>query len=416
MQKITNIELRKTMPPPRIDYRIAVYSHDTFGLGNIRRMLAICQYLLDNNPHFSILLITGSPVIHRLPLPTERFDYVKLPCLSRTEAEKYQVKSLGTTFDMTMRLRAQMIKTTLMGFHPDIVIVDKKPCGVAKELMPALEASSEAIPRAQWVLLLRDILDAPGKTRQVWRKHRYFDVIDRHYAQILVVGSQKIFDLGEEYGFPPRIKSIMKYCGYIHKSPTVIPQKNLATNGTRTVLVTPGGGQDGFRMIRAYLQGLEIHPDKGWKSLIITGPEMDGWAREEIAHLASRVNAAVTVQSFTADMQGTMSQADVIVSMGGYNSLCEIVSLGKPAVIVPRKAPVQEQWIRAQRFAHQGWVHCLDPETLTPSQLMEAIDNQLNRTLLPPPLQGTKEWQGLVRVSQAIRLLLADPGFMACHA
>ncbi len=379
-------------------------------------MLAICQHLLDNNPNFSILLITGSPVIHRLPLPVERFDYVKLPCLSRTSAEQYQVKSLGTAFDLTMHLRAQMIKTTLMGFRPDIMIVDKKPCGVAKELLPALEASLEIIPRAQWVLLLRDILDAPAKTRQLWRKHRYFEVIDRYYAQVLVVGSQKIFDLGKEYGFPSNIKPIMKYYGYIHKSPTAIAPKNMVANTIPTVLVTPGGGQDGFRMIRTYLRGLNTQPAKGWNSIIITGPEMDDRGREEIVHLASQVNATVTVQSFTADMQGLMCQADAILSMGGYNTLCEIVSLGKPAVIVPRKSPVQEQWIRAQRFAQQGWVCCLDPATLTPLQLMAAIDSQLNRTMLSPPLQEMEEWQGLERVSQAIRSLLADPNMMASHA
>ncbi len=68
--------------------RLMVYSHDTFGLGNIRRMLAISQHLIEQRDDISILLVTGSPVIHSLRLP-KRLDYIKLPCLTRTDSEHY---------------------------------------------------------------------------------------------------------------------------------------------------------------------------------------------------------------------------------------------------------------------------------------------------------------------------------------
>ena len=75
--------------------RLLVYSHDTFGLGNIRRMLAICEHLVEADVALSILLVTGSPVIHNLRLPA-RLDYIKLPCLTRRDFENYDVKYLGT--------------------------------------------------------------------------------------------------------------------------------------------------------------------------------------------------------------------------------------------------------------------------------------------------------------------------------
>jgi len=68
--------------------RLLVYSHDTFGLGNIRRMLAICEHLVETDVDLSILLVTGSPVIHNLRLPA-RLDYIKLPCLTRSDYENY---------------------------------------------------------------------------------------------------------------------------------------------------------------------------------------------------------------------------------------------------------------------------------------------------------------------------------------
>ncbi|MEL7224866.1 MAG: glycosyltransferase, partial [Cyanobacteria bacterium J06576_12] len=55
--------------------RIMVYSHDAFGLGNLRRMLAICEHLLTRWPNLSILLVSGSPMIHEFRLPVG-LDYI----------------------------------------------------------------------------------------------------------------------------------------------------------------------------------------------------------------------------------------------------------------------------------------------------------------------------------------------------
>jgi len=61
-----------------------VYSHDTFGLGNIRRMLAICSHLHASIPDLSILIVSGSPMLQSFRV-AQGIDYIKLPCLKRTE-------------------------------------------------------------------------------------------------------------------------------------------------------------------------------------------------------------------------------------------------------------------------------------------------------------------------------------------
>src|SRR5687767_14861522 len=138
--------------------RVVVYSHDTFGLGNIRRMLAICRYLLDTSPDLSILLITGSPLIHNFRIP-QRLDYIKLPCLSRTDRETYCTKYLGTTLELTMRLRSGLILSAVQEFDPHLVVVDKKPFGVKSELEPAVAYLKEHRPGVRYMLVLRDIID-----------------------------------------------------------------------------------------------------------------------------------------------------------------------------------------------------------------------------------------------------------------
>ena len=48
--------------------------------------------------------------------------------------------------------------------------------------------------------------------------------------------------------------------------------------------------------------------------------------------------------------------------MGGYNTYCEILSFDKPALIVPRVQPREEQLIRARRAAELGLIEMLLPE------------------------------------------------------
>lgn len=104
--------------------KIMVYSHDAFGLGNIRRMLAICQHLLRTLPKVSILVVSGSPALHSLQLPAG-LDYIKLPCVGRDESGELAVKYLDAGMDETVKLRSDLILTTTASFKPDLLLVDK---------------------------------------------------------------------------------------------------------------------------------------------------------------------------------------------------------------------------------------------------------------------------------------------------
>ncbi len=63
---------------------------------------------------------------------------------------------------------------------------------------------------------------------------------------------------------------------------------------------------------------------------------------------------------FDAKIEHLMKKAAAIVAMGGYNTFCEILSLDKPALIVPRKTPRLEQAIRASCAERLGLIHQLD--------------------------------------------------------
>ncbi len=359
--------------------KLVVYSHDAFGLGNIRRMLAICQYLIKAYPEASILVVSGSPALHSLRLP-KGLDYIKLPCLERDQDGVVSSKYLDTNVEEAVQLRSELILSTVKNFKPDLILVDKKPDGLQQELRATVDYLKAERPETKLVLLLRDILDAPEVTVAQWQRHSYYDMIANWYDQVWVVGTCDIFDVRREYQFPDQVAQKTRFCGYIRRErgqkPRALLRQELGLQPEeKLVLVTPGGGADGYRLVDNFLQGLERCKVQ-YRSVIISGPEMPAAQRAEISQRVAQL-PQVELLEFTDDLVGFMDAADVVLSMGGYNTIGEILSLQKRAVVVPRIQPVEEQWIRAERMAALGLFCTLHPDQLSPDVLMQALELEL---------------------------------------
>ena len=389
--------------------KIMVYSHDTFGLGNINRMLAICKHLLTSIPNLSILLVSGSPMLQSFRM-LKGLDYIKLPCLNRGEQGELMAKYLGTDIDETVKLRADLILSTTVNFKPDLVIVDKKPYGLKHELTATLNYVRSHLVETKIVLLLRDILDSPDKTIEEWQKNNYYQAIEQFYARVLIVGSPEIFDAIKEYKFPPAVTQKVQYCGYTRRPPGVkskncIREELQVLPHERLVLVTPGGGEDGYELVEAYLSGLALLPKPyQFKSLVICGPEMPVKQKQQV-ELAAKAHSQVQVGEFTDDLMSYIQAADAVVSMAGYNTICEILSAGTPAVVIPRSKPSLEQSIRAEKMANLGLFKAIPPENIEPANLIEALLSQLT---LPPQPSCQLNMNALDHVTDNIFSLLAQ--------
>jgi predicted glycosyltransferase len=386
--------------------RILVYSHDTFGLGNIRRMLEVARHLVQTSSEVSVLVVTGSPMLHAFRMP-QRVDYVKLPCLSRNVEGRYGARFLDLSLEATVRLRANIIRSAIADFAPDLILVDKKPFGVEDELSGALAEMGDGAARPKLVLLLRDILDSPEATTHVWRKNGCYAAIEAYYDQVLVVGSPEIFDLRREYDFPPFAAAKVHFCGYIARQPgrssRAETRRSLeVADHRRLVLVTPGGGEDGHTLIENYLRGLRALPTaQRPRSHIVCGPEMSAQERASL-HATAATMPQVSLQDFSDDMMSLMAAADVVVSMGGYNTVCELLTLGRRAVVVPRVRPGHEQLVRAERMSALGLLRMVHPDRLTPAGLIAAVQAELAADAVCARQSRLKSLDGLAHCTAAI--------------
>ena len=374
-------------------------------------MLAVSEYLVETTRDISVLLITGSPVIHQLRLP-ERLDYIKLPSLTRTAPDVYCAKTLGTNIDETMRLRSDLILAAAANFRPDLVLVDKKPCGVKNELTRTLEwLKSETSARV--ALVLRDILDSPESTIPVWQSQGYSERIISSYDKVFVLGDPQIFDPRLEYAFPRAVSAKTVFCGYLGKRRAVGSRASVREQlgvapDERLIVVTAGGGEDGHPIVKTYCAALsEIHRLGRIRSLIITGPEMPPLQRDMISSTTAG-NPRVACRMFVENMMAYMEAADLVVSMGGYNTVCELLSTGKRSVVIPRAEPVAEQWIRAERMAHLGLFSVIHPRELTPATLTEAVAAELDGTGKSGRAVQLPDLKALANISRCCSRLLPD--------
>jgi predicted glycosyltransferase len=345
-------------------------------------MLAICESLLKDIPGLSILLLSGSPMVQSFRLP-KGLDYIKLPCLNRGETGNIATKYLQTDSDQIIQLRSDLILSAAVHFKPDLFLVDKKPFGLQNEIKKTVKYLRSWCPKTKIVLLLRDILDAPAKTMAEWQKTGFHAAVEKYYDQLLVVGSPEVFDFVQEYRLPPAIANKVKFCGYMgrpqgRQDRSAIRQELQVLPEERLVVVTPGGGEDGYPMIHNYLLGLKLLPaNHNIKSLIISGPEMSVAEREKLSEMAEQYPHVQMVE-FTDDLISYLAAADTIVSMGGYNTICEILSAQKPAVVIPRVRPSQEQLVRAEKMTQLGLFKAVHPDQLNPDSLIQTLLQQLS--------------------------------------
>lgn len=358
-----------------VEPRILLYSHDTFGLGHTKRTISLGEAILERNPGAKVLYVTGSPMIQDLRLP-HGMDYVKLPSAIKLGWEKYASRYLELPFDDFLRLRTRLISTAAREFRPDVFLVDHAPVGMSGEILPTLRTLHRSGSRI--VLGLRDVLDDPASVAAVWKKNRVIEVIRSFYDLILVYGMRKFYDPIHEYGIPPDVGRKTHFTGYVYKPRTVQPadrvRKRLKIPEGPLVLVTVGSGEDGGPILKLVREALRVRPLQGFSTLLATGPMCPDDVR---LALMEEENKRILVGEFVEDLPSVIAASDLVVCMGGYNSLCELLAYGHRGIVLPRTAPRREQLIRASFLAKKGFVSCMVPNECTPLMLRDAIEAQL---------------------------------------
>lgn len=376
---------------PRRRARFLFFTNECVGLGHLQRCLTLATAVVAEDPSATALIVTGSQYVpHGLPAGV---DILKLPAMGRDGAGSYAARSLGVDSSHLSRVRAGVASAIAREFDPDVVVVDKLPLGVDSELESTLREIREG--HARVVLGLRDIEDSPEAVRRRWDEGRHGEVLETLYDQVLVYGPESSLDMLDCVSWDRPLPPV-EHVGFVGAEPARSRPDDLPEE---YLLVTFGGGVDGFPLAAAFLEAVRERP-LPLPALLVTGPLM---ADAEVDDLRARAAGLdVVVQTSRDDLAAAAAHARAAVAMAGYNTVSELLRAGTPSLLVPRVRPSSEQLIRAEGLAASGTVDLLHPDDLSPAVLRAALDRLLARPRTATDLGDT---DGATRAG---RLLIAQ--------
>jgi predicted glycosyltransferase len=386
------------LAPTRL--RVASYSHDTLGLGHIRRSLLVAQAVAQSYLGATTLMIAGAREAGIFPWASG-VDCLTLPSIQKGDDGKYRSRRLHLPLPELVTIRARIIQSALEAYAPDVLIVDTEPRGAFRELEPAL-STLRMQGRTHCVLGLRDVRDEAAVVRREWAKASGDAAIRDYYDQVWVYGDPRVFDVVEEYGLTAEVSARVRYTGFLDQTARlrfVLPGDDgprlLATlPAGRLILCTVGGGQDGAQLARSFIEA-ELPP--GASGLVLVGPQMAAHLLDELRERAARAGR-MRVLRFLPEPAPLLERADRLVIMGGYNSTLEAISFGKPTLVVPRVRPRLEQWIRAERMSRLGLVDVLHPDQLSSERIAEWLASDR----APRPAREVIDMDGLDRLVELL--------------
>jgi predicted glycosyltransferase len=388
--------------------RIATYSQGMHGFGHIRRNATIAHALRASGMQPVILMVAEAWQAGAIPLP-EGVDCVTLPGLRKEADGGLNARSLDVSDQELIALRSKVIRKALKSFEPDVLLVDYLPLGAGGELIRTLKRIRK-YRRTRCVLGLREVLQDPETVLRTWTADGTMDAMRDYYDAIWIYGDPAVFDPVREYGVFDGVASKVRYTGYLDQRPRLAfagaqgtqSLANLPPPPGKVALCVVGGGLDGHALAEAFVEA-ELPADT--TGMVVTGPYMPPELRQRLLERAQR-HPRCDVLEFVPDPTPLIDRADRIIAMGGYNTICEVLSFEKHALIVPRVHPEPEQWIRAERLRDLGLIEMLHPDQLSPRALTE----WLARDLGPPPASRSRvDVGGLTRIPELFAEVLGVP-------
>ncbi|ROQ93433.1 glycosyltransferase family protein [Desulfosoma caldarium] len=370
--------------------KILQYCQHVLGIGHFLRSMLIAEAFSDHELYF---VEGGQPLpgfrasshVRRIALPPLMMD----PQFTALETDRGDVREV-------QEARQKILLDLHDAIQPDVLLLELFPFGRKRfqfELIPLLEKNAASAHRARVVCSLRDILVEKADAKAF--EERVLKIVNRYYDLILVHADPACVRLEETFGRVPDIDPPIHYTGYVTRN-HLDPQPHREAG--RIVLST-GGGRVGVELIRAVFDAFGKIPHAGLRLHVHEGPFMESQDRETLRALASR-DPRISWQPFSHVFLNVLAQAELSISMAGYNTCMDIIASGVKALVYPFPQN-REQALRAERLESLGVLRIL--RSLDPNRLAAQIQEALSS---PPPAPGRLKTNGAQETVRAIENLV----------
>jgi predicted glycosyltransferase len=368
--------------------RLLFYCQSLVGIGHLTASLQVIRELLS---HSDVDLIYGG---HRIDISLEHpgFRTIFLPTLLIEESSgELYAPDQHSTIEQLWRLRSEQIDAFLRPPY-DAAIVEFFPFGRRKfkqeihALFQRLREQDDSLPVFSFVreVLVPDTLES---------EQRMVQSVNDHIHTVFVRGDPQVIRFEETFSLAHQIADKICYLGYLGATlPETRPFR------TKQILVSQGGGSIGLELLEAAIQAAPLLPE--YRFLIATGSKTTA---ADFANLADMVRSDnVKIAPFLPDFRERLLESALSVSLGGDNTLMDVISTGTPGLAFPYPGN-SEQSTRINKLAEKGFIHALSTEDLKPDKLRQRILHALS---CPYP-EVAIAMDGAAKMSAEIRAILS---------
>lgn len=380
------------------------YCQHILGIGHLIRSMEIVRGLLAD---FEVCFVNGGRVVEDFPIPAG-VQVVNLPAIA-TDTEFQELRAIDPDQDLetVFNLRTSMLLELVDSFEPDVLVIELFPFGrrrFSTELIPCIEKAKAS--GAKIVCSLRDIVVT--KQDQTRHEEKICRLMNQYFDLLLIHGDPAFQPLDLSFSRVKDLRCPVFYTGYVvqESTDTEADLPWVDSDGQRPVgdhrpliLTSVGGGRFGHELLFCVVEAARYLEHLPHQILVFTGPFCPPEVFAELkAKAAQRPN--VTLQHYTPNLLAHMHQADLSISMAGYNTTMNVLTSGVRAMVLPFTGnDDQEQTLRAERLEELGIVRVMRPEDLQPAQFARRVVDCLQQK---PPSRSF-DFQGVEKTAAYVK-------------
>lgn len=384
--------------------KLLFYCQHVLGMGHFVRSAALVRGL--NN--FDVYFLNGGEIVPGFALPAT-VKVINLPPL-KADAEFRDIHAVGDAqnLDAIKAARRGRILAEYDRVRPDVLVIELFPFGRLKfafELLPLLERAHAG--RTKIVCSLRDILVSKREQQQF--EEEACRLVNHYFDLLLVHADPRLQRLEETFPRAAELRPPLVYTGFVapppdeHQAGAAELDEWMTAGAAPKILVSIGGGRVGRELIDCAIASSRL---LAWphRLLIFTGPylpDADFAALQTVVAAQPQIKLARYTTRFLAHLR----QADLSLSMAGYNTCMNIITAQTPAIVYPFTGNNnQEQTIRAHKLHALGLVEVIYGHELKPELLLAKMRALLKQ---PRPMAAALDLNGAEKTAAALTKLAA---------
>lgn len=381
--------------------KLMFYCQHILGIGHLIRSMEIVRGLTQD---FQICFVNGGEVIQNFQIP-QGVTVVNLPGIKTdTEFRELRPVDKSLSLEVVEETRKHQLLSQIATFQPDVLIVELFPFGRRRfsfELIPLMEAAKAMGTKV--VCSLRDIVVT--KQDQARHEAKICRLMNQYFDQLLIHGDPNLHPLEDSFSRVEDLNCEVHYTGYVAQRPennrlTLVDRWALSRQSPM-ILVSVGGGRFGHELLKGMVGAAEYlstripHHIQMFAGPFI--PESVFWQLKQTGQDYSNLH----IHRYTPNLLAYMQQADLSVSMSGYNTTMNILTTGVNALMLPFTGnDDQEQTMRVRRLDDLGVAQMLQTMDVANSErLAQRVEAALSHKPHPPQfdLDGVRQTSERVR-------------------